>query len=104
MKKFKLKTDVKFKLTIVVISILIFMGILSYQFTSSNFYIISGIIGVLLLIAIIISIIGFVKSVKEFKKPRSVKRMIYKVIVAITLCILFYLIIANTINAIQYIT
>lgn len=98
----KLRTDAKLKLTIVIISILIFVGILSYQFTNQNFYIISSIIGVLTLVAVIISVIGFFKYIKELKKPAASKRMLLNVTISLFVCFLIFLIFKNIINAIKY--
>lgn len=102
MKKNLFKTDLKFKLPIVLIAILVFIGILSYQFTNDNFYIISSIIGVLTLFAIIISIIGLVKSIQKIKKPKNTKRIILYMFIGVLICLLLYLIVANILDAIQY--
>lgn len=104
MKKFTLKTDLKLKLPIVLIALLIFIGILSYQFTNSNFYIISTIIGVLSLIAVILSIIGLMKSIKNLKRPKSKKAVISLVGLGALICLLLYLIVANIVDAIKYLT
>ena len=104
MKKLNLKTDIKFKMTIVVISLLIFISILSYQFTSANFFIISTIIGILSIIAIIISIIGFLKSIKKLKNRKSKKRIFSLILIGFLVCALLYFIIANIIDAIEYLT
>lgn len=104
MKKFNFKTDLKFKLPIVVIAILIFIGILSYQFTNANFYIISSIIGVLTLIAVILSVIGLFKSIKTLRKPKSKKRIVSLIVVGILICLLLYLIVENIMNAISFLT
>ena len=103
MKKLKFKTDFKFKFTIVVISLLMFIGVLSYQFTGKNFYIISTVIGVLSLIAIIISVVGLLKSIKKLKKPKSKKRIFTLIVISITVCLFLYIIIANLIDAFKYI-
>ena len=102
MKKVNFKTDLKFKLPIVFLALLIFIGILSYQFTSSNFYIISSIIGFLTLIAIIISVIGLYKSIKTLKGPRTKKRMFFLFFSGFLICVLLYLIVDNIIDAIKY--
>ena len=77
MKKFKINTDLKVKLSIILISLLILIGILSYQFTDQNFYIISTIIGILILITFILSIIGFIRSIKNFKRPKTKRRIFF---------------------------
>lgn len=102
MKKILFKTDLKFKLPLVLITILIFIGILSYQFTNENFYIISTIIGILTLIAVIISVIGLYKSIKRINKPRNTKKIVLFMFVGILICLLLYLIVANIVDAIQY--
>ncbi|PQJ78290.1 hypothetical protein [Polaribacter porphyrae] len=104
MKKLNLKTDVKYKMIIVVISLLIFISILSYQFTDSNFYIISTIIGILSIIAIIISVTGLIKSIKNFNHPRSKRRFFLYFIVGFLVCALLYFIIANIVDALEYLT
>lgn len=104
MKKFTLKTDLKLKLPIVVIALLIFIGILSYQFTNSNFYIISTTIGVLSLIAVILSILGLMKSIKNLKRPKSKKTVFTLIALGALVCALLYLIVANIIDAIKYLT
>ena len=104
MRKFKFKTDFKYKLTIVAISLLIFIGILSYQFTSANFYIISSIIGILTLIAVIVSVLGFLKYIKELEKPVASKRLLLNIVISAFIAFLIYLILVNIFDAIQYLT
>lgn len=104
MKKINFKTDFKVKLPIVIIAILVFIGILSYQFTDKNFYLISTIIGVLILFAIILSIIGLLRSIKKLKGPKTKRRMFSLFAGGFLICVLLYLIIDNIINAIKYLT
>ncbi len=104
MKKLKFKTDLKFKLTLVVLSLLMFIGVLSYQFTDENFNIISKIIGVFSLITIAISIIGFIKSLKVLKKTKSRKKLIYLLVRIIIICLFLYLVLTNLYDAINSIT
>lgn len=102
MKKVNFKTDLKFKVPIVILALLIFIGILSFQFTSSNFYIISTIIGILTLLAVIISVIGLYKSIKTLKGPRTKKRMFFLFFSGFLICVLLYLIVDNIMDAITY--
>lgn len=104
MKKINFKTDLKFKFPIVVLSILILIGILSYQFTSTNFYIISTIIGVLLLATVVLSVVGLMKSIKRLRGPRTKKRMFILFFAGFLICVLLYLIVDNIVSAIQYLT
>ena len=104
MKKINFKTDFKVKLPIVIIAILVFIGILSYQFTDKNFYLISTIIGVLILFAIILSIIGLLRSIKKLKGSKTKRRMFRLFAGGFLICVLLYLIIDNIINAIKYLT
>lgn len=104
MKKLNLKTDFKFKFTIVVISLLLFIGVLSYQFTGKNFYIISTIIGVLSIAAIIFSLVGFLKALKNLKQPKSKKRIISLLVISFIVCLFLYIIIANLMDAAKLIT
>lgn len=104
MKKINFKTDLKLKLPIVIIAILIFIGILSYQFTDKNFYLISTIIGVLILFAIILSIIGLLRSIKKLKGSKTKRRMFRLFAGGFLICVLLYLIIDNIVNAIKYLT
>ena len=104
MKKFKFKTDLKFKLTIVVLSLLMLIGVLSYSFTKENFYITSTIIGGFSIITVIISIIGFIKSLKVLKETKSRKKLIYLIVRIIIICSFLYLVTVNLIDAINYIT
>lgn len=101
MKKLNFKTEFKFKLTIVVLSILMLIGVLSYQFTNENFYIISTIIGFLSLIVIVLSIIGFLKSIKKFKKTESKKKITSLVIISLIACLFLYIITENLIEALK---
>ena len=103
MRKLKFKKDFKFKMTIVVISLLIFIGLLSSHFTESNFYFISTIIGFLSLIAIIVAAIGFLKALKKFKKPYSTKSIVPILLTSLLMCLLLYLIIENIMDAIKHI-
>jgi len=104
MKKINFKTDFKVKLPIVIIAILVFIGILSYQFTDKNFYLISTIIGVLILFAIILSIIGLLRSIKKLKGSKTKRRMFRLFAGGFLICVLLYLIIDNIVNAIKYLT
>ena len=104
MKKINFKTDFKVKLPIVIIAILVFIGILSYQFTDKNFYLISTIIGVLILFAIILSIIGLLRSIKKLKGSKTKRRMFSLFAGDFLICVLLYLIIDNIVNAIKYLT
>ena len=65
MKKFKINTDFKIKLPIITLSLFTLIGILSYQFNNSNFYIISTIIGFLTMILALFSLIGLYNSIKK---------------------------------------
>ena len=103
MKKISFKTEFKFKLTIVVLSLLMLIGVLSYQFTNENFYIISTFIGILSLIAIIFSIIGFLKSIKKLKKPKSKKRITSLLVISIVASLFLYIIVANLVDAVKFI-
>lgn len=103
MKKINFKTEFKFKLTIVVLSLLMCIGVLSYQFTNENFYLISTFIGVLSLIVIIISIIGFLKSIKKLNKTKSKKRITYLVVISIVASLFLYVIVANLFEAVKFI-
>lgn len=103
MKKLNFKTEFKFKLTIVVLSILMLIGVLSYQFTNENFYIISTIIGFLSLIVIVISIIGFIKSIKKLKKTNKKIKITSLVLISLIACLLLYIITENLFDAIKLI-
>ena len=103
MKKLNFKTEFKFKLTIVVLSILMLIGVLSYQFTNENFYIISTIIGILSLIVIVLSIIGFIKSIKKFKKTKSKKKITSLVLISLIACLFLYIITENLFKALKLI-
>ena len=102
MKKFKFKTDFKFKLSIVALSLLMFIGVLSYQFTDKNFYIISTVIGFLSIVVVILSIIGFLKSLKSLKQSKSKKRVIAIFVTSIVGCFFLYIIITNLIKALKF--
>ena len=71
MKKIKFKTDFKIKLSIITLTLIILAGILSYQFNDSNFYIISTIIGVLIMIIMVFSLIGLIRSIKKLRKQEE---------------------------------
>lgn len=101
MKKFKINTDFKIKLPIIILSLFIFIGILSYQFNSSNFYIISTIISFLTIIVALFSVVGLYKAVKKMKKPSTFKRVLSVLILAIFVCTILYIIVENIIGAIK---
>ena len=103
MKKLNFKTEFKFKLTIVSLSILMFIGVLSYQFTNENFYIVSTIIGFLSIIVIVLSIIGFIRSIKKLKKTKSKKKITPLVLISLIACLLLYIITENLFEAIKLI-
>jgi len=103
MKKLNFKTEFKFKLTIVSLSILMLIGVLSYQFTNENFYLISTIIGFLSLIVLVLSVIGFLKSIKKLKKTKSKKKITPLVLISFVACLFLYIIIENLIDAIKLI-
>lgn len=100
MKKLKFKKDFKYKFTIVILSLLMFIGVLSSHFTDKNFYIISSLIGCFSLIAIVISVIGLFKSLKKLK---SKTRFFSIIMISLTACLLLYIITANIIEAIKFI-
>lgn len=104
MKKIKFKTDFKFKLSIVALSLLMFLGVLSYQFTDKNFYIISTIIGILSLIVIILSVIGFFRSLKYLRESKSKKRIMAILVTSFVGCFFLYIIISNLMAAIKFLT
>ena len=104
MKRLNFKTDIKFKFSIVIISLLMLILILSSQFTDKNFYIITTIIGALSLIAIIISVIGLLRSIKNLKQPTSKRRITSIIVIAFVTCLFFYLIVANIIEAVKHVT
>lgn len=103
MKKLNFKTEFKFKLTIVTLSILMFIGVLSYQFTDENFFIVSTVIGVLSIIVIVLSIIGFIQSIKKYKKTKTKKKITPLVLISLIACILLYIIIENLFDALKLI-
>ena len=104
MKRLNFKTDIKFKFSIVIISLLMLILILSSQFTDKNFYIITTIIGALSLIAIIISVIGLLRSIKNLKQPTSKRRITSIIVIAFVTCLFFYLIVANIIEVLKHVT
>ncbi|SDR91401.1 hypothetical protein SAMN05216503_1374 [Polaribacter sp. KT25b] len=95
MKKIRFDKDFKIKLPIIVLSIFIFIGILSYQITTSNFYIISTIIGFLTIIIAVFSIIGLYNAIKKIRNPTTVKKVFYVLIMAIFICTILYIIVEN---------
>ncbi len=101
MKKFKINTDFKIKLPIIILSLFIFIGILSYQFNSSNFYIISTIIGFLTIVVALFSVVGLYKAIKKMKTPSTFKRVVSVLILAIFVCTILYIIVENIMGAIK---
>ena len=101
MRKFKINTDFKIKLPIIILSLFIFIGILSYQFNSSNFYIISTIISFLTMLVAIFSIIGLYKAIKKMKNPTTFKRVLSIIVLAIFVCTILYIIVENIMEAIN---
>ncbi|KOY52801.1 hypothetical protein [Polaribacter dokdonensis] len=104
MKRLNFKTDIKFKFSIVIISLLMLILVLSSQFTDKNFYIVTTVIGVLSLIAIIISVIGLLRSIKNLKQPTSKRRIASIIVIAFVTCLFFYLIVANIIEVLKHVT
>jgi amino acid transporter len=101
MRKFKINKDFKIKLPIIILSLFIFIGILSYQFNTSNFYIISTIIGFLTMIVAIFSMIGLYNAIKKAKNPSTFKRVLYVLMMAIFVCTILYIIVENIMEAIK---
>ena len=101
MRKFKINTDFKIKLPIIILSLFILIGILSYQFSSSNFFIISTIISFLIIIVAILSMAGLYNSIKNIRKPITTNRAISVIFMAIFGCILLYIIVENTFDAVK---
>tara|TARA_B110000902_G_C14244711_1_gene563834 strand:+ start:1022 stop:1336 length:315 start_codon:yes stop_codon:yes gene_type:complete len=101
MKKFKFNTDFKIQLSIIILSLFILIGILSYQFSSSNFYIISTIIGFLTTALAILCIKGLYNSIKKTRKVITTKRIFYTTITALSICVILYMIVENIIEAIK---
>jgi hypothetical protein len=104
MKRLNFKTDIKFKFSIVIISLLMLILVISSQFTDKNFYIVTTVIGVLSLIAIIISVIGLLRSIKNLKQPTSKRRITSIIVIAFVTCLFFYLIVANIIEVLKHVT
>ncbi len=101
MRKFKINTDFKIKLPIIILTLFILIGILSYQFSSSNFFIISTIISFLIIIVALFSMAGLYNSIKNIRKPITTKRVISVIFMAIFGCILLYIIVENIFDAIK---
>jgi amino acid transporter len=101
MRKLKFTTDFKIKLPIIIISLFIFIGILSYQFTSSNFYIISTIISFLTIIVAVFSIIGLFNAIKKIRNPTTVKRVFFVLLMAMFICTILYIIVENIMAAMK---
>ena len=101
MKKIRFKTDFKYKLTIVSISLLLLVSIVSFNYTKDNFYIVSAIIGLLSFIIIVLSTIGLIKSIKKLRKPISKKSVFLMIVMGSIIGLFVYLIVANTIQAIE---
>jgi protein-S-isoprenylcysteine O-methyltransferase Ste14 len=101
MKKFKINTDFKIQLSIIVLSLFILIGILSYQFSNSNFHIISTIIGFLIIAVAIFSFTGLYNSIKNIRKPITIKKMYHIIVTALAACLILYIIVENIINAIK---
>lgn len=101
MRKFKINTDFKINIPIIILSLFILIGILSFQFSSSNFYIISSIISFLTIIVGLYSLAGLYNSIKKIRKPFTFKRAIYVIGMAIFSCVLLYIIVENIFDAIK---
>tara|TARA_B100000795_G_scaffold213022_1_gene166677 strand:+ start:4419 stop:4733 length:315 start_codon:yes stop_codon:yes gene_type:complete len=101
MKKIKFNTDFKIQFSIIVLSLFILIGILSYQFSSSNFYIISTVIGFLTIAVALLCFRGLINSIKKTKKTVTAKRIFYSVVAALTACVILYIIVENIIDAIK---
>jgi hypothetical protein len=101
MKKLKFNKDFKIKLPIIVLSLFIFIGILSYQFNPSNFYIISTIIGFLTIIVAVFSIIGLINTIKKIRNPTTTKKVFYVIVIAIFICTILYIIVENIMAAMK---
>jgi len=101
MKKIKFNTDFKIQLSIVILSLFILIGILSYQFSSSNFYIISTIIGFLTIALALFCIKGLYNSIKNIRKKITKKRIFYTIVTALSICVILYMIVENIIDAIK---
>lgn len=103
MRKIKFNTDFKIKLPIIILSLFIFIGILSYQFNSSNFYIISSIISFLTIIVAVFSVIGLINAMKKIRNPTTTKRVLSVILLAIFICTILYIIVENIMEALKII-
>lgn len=104
MKKIKFKTDFKYKLTIVSVSLLLLVSIVSFNYTKDNFFIVSTIIGLLSFIIIVIATIGLVKSIKKLRKPITKKSVFLMIVMGCIIGLFVYLIVANTVQAVEALT
>jgi hypothetical protein len=101
MRRFKINTDFKIKLPIIIFSLFILIGILSYQFSSSNFITISTVISFLIIIVALLSMAGLYNTIKKIRKPITTKRAASVILMAIFGCILLYIIVENTFDAVK---